>query len=179
MRITAQAKADTQARILAAAARLLRRHAELTTRDVARESGIAHGTLFNYFPTKEALAQAVCVRELELAAAEWRERPTPAQLDEQLFSLTMAGLRRLRPYRSAVAGLFREAPAAHLDAARGLIVAWRGEQPDLAVVLHLYGALYLGVLAWWAADTSPHQEETLSVLDRSLQMFVASLGDSP
>ena len=59
MRITAQAKADTQARILAAAARLLRRHAELTTRDVARESGIAHGTLFNYFPSKEHLYAAL------------------------------------------------------------------------------------------------------------------------
>lgn len=174
MRITAQAKADTHARILAAAARLLRRSPELSTREVAEASGIAHGTLFNYFPTKEALAQAVCVREIELAAAGPHEG---ASLDERLFALTLAGLKRLRPYRAAVPGLFREAPPAHAGAARALIVAEHGERADLPLVLHLYGALYLGVLAWWAADGSPNQEETLAVLDRSLQMFVASLGE--
>jgi AcrR family transcriptional regulator len=154
----------------------MRRGDELATRAVARESGIAHGTLFNYFPTKEALAQAVCVRELELAAGEVHAGET---LEEQLFALTMAGLRRLRPYRAHVAGLFHEAPDAHVVAARALIVAERGELPTLPVALHLYGALYLGVLSWWAADTSAKQEETLAVLDRALNMFVASLGDSP
>ena len=69
MRITAQAKAETLERLLDAAGRRLRRSPDLTTREVASEAGVAHGTLFNYFPTKEALARAVCEREL-VAAAE-------------------------------------------------------------------------------------------------------------
>ena len=47
------------------------------------------------------------------------------------------------------------------------------------LALHIYGALYLGLLAWWSADGSAHQEETLALLDRSLGMFVASLEDAP
>jgi hypothetical protein len=35
--------------------------------------------------------------------------------------------------------------------------------------------LYIGVLAFWAADKSPKQEDTLALLDQSLAMFVAWL----
>ena len=42
-------------------------------------------------------------------------------------------------------------------------------------VMHLYWSLYLGVLAYWAADNSPHQEDTWAVLDHGVRMFVGSL----
>ena len=45
------------------------------------------------------------------------------------------------------------------------------------VTLHIYGSLYLGLLSWWSADSSPNQEATLALLDRSLGMFVESLED--
>jgi hypothetical protein len=35
----------------------------------------------------------------------------------------------------------------------------------------------LGVLAYWATDVSPKQEDTMALLDRSLKLFVASLGE--
>jgi Tetracyclin repressor-like, C-terminal domain len=41
--------------------------------------------------------------------------------------------------------------------------------------MQLYWTLYLGVLAYWAADASPNQEDTLALLDQSLKLFVASL----
>ena len=102
MRITAQAKAETLERLLEVAARRLRRGADFATREVAREAGVAHGTLFNYFATKEALARAVCERELRLAAETFvAERRAGATLEEELFALVMAGLRRLAPFRAA------------------------------------------------------------------------------
>jgi hypothetical protein len=44
------------------------------------------------------------------------------------------------------------------------------------VTVQLYWTLYLGVLAYWAADESPGQEDSLTLLDQSLKLFVASLG---
>jgi hypothetical protein len=45
--------------------------------------------------------------------------------------------------------------------------------PDLK--LQLYWTLYLGVFAHWATDDSPHQEDSLAVLDQSLKLFVPLL----
>jgi hypothetical protein len=42
--------------------------------------------------------------------------------------------------------------------------------------MQLYWTLYLGVLAYWATDVSPKQEDTMALLDQSLKLFVASLG---
>lgn len=176
MRITAQAKAETLERLLEVARARLRRSSELVTREVAREAGVAHGTLFNYFPTKEALVRAVCERELASAAESFeRARRPGAGLEEELFALVMAGLRRLAPFRAALGDVFRDAPAAHVEPARRLIAQHRGEAAAAPIALHIYGSLYLGLLAWWSADASPKQEATLAVLDRTLSMFVRSL----
>jgi hypothetical protein len=43
------------------------------------------------------------------------------------------------------------------------------------VALQVYWTLYTGALAFWAADKSPKQEDTLALLDESLAMFVAWL----
>ena len=48
-----------------------------------------------------------------------------------------------------------------------------GELPPLA--LQLYWTLYTGVLVFWANDKSPKQEDTLALLDHSLNMFVGWL----
>ena len=50
-----------------------------------------------------------------------------------------------------------------------------GAAAQSPIAQHIYGALYLGLLAWWSADASPKQESTLAVLDRTLSMFVRSL----
>jgi hypothetical protein len=47
--------------------------------------------------------------------------------------------------------------------------------PLSPVTMQLYWTLYLGVLAYWAADTSLNQEDTLALLDQSLKLFVALL----
>jgi hypothetical protein len=47
--------------------------------------------------------------------------------------------------------------------------------PLPAVLLQLYWTLHLGAFAFWASDGSPHQEDTLALLDRSLHLFAANI----
>ena len=198
MRITAQAKQETRQRILRCAHKLFldKGLAATTTRDVAAGAGIATGTLFNYFASKEALAMTLLAEALEQGTSAWNgRRPTGAALDEALFALVAALLRSLAPHRSYVgdvlatamspftrASVSREGVsfrAEHLQTVREILLAQR---PELAagagpsfVSMHLYWTLFLGVLAFWSSDDSPHQEDSLAVLDQSLQLFAASL----
>ena len=44
-----------------------------------------------------------------------------------------------------------------------------------ALTLQLYWTLYVGVLSHWSEDTSPKQEDTLALLDASINMFTTWL----
>jgi len=196
MRITAEAKQKTRERLLAVAHKLLARRslADVTTREVADQAGLAHATLFNYFPTKDDLALALCRQLLDEAEADFAARRRGDEgLDEDLFAHAAAGLRRLSPYRpwaGTLLAAFRPVPGApevpgdddpaalasrHLAAVSGIIARHRGAAAASPMALHLYWSLWLGVLTWWAADASESQQDTLAVLDHSLRMFGASL----
>src|SRR6202011_2612485 len=102
MRVTAETKAETRQRILEAARQLFAAsgYEASTTRDIADAAGIANGTLFNYFPNKEAILASLVA---EVAAGI----PTPFEnrsLEEgsfevELFAFVAAGLRKLKPWR--------------------------------------------------------------------------------
>jgi AcrR family transcriptional regulator len=200
MRITAGEKEKTRARILAGAERLFREQGfdSTSTRDLAREARIAAGTLFNYFPTKEALALTLLGDALDRARETWLEhRRAGASLDDDLFGHIAAGLRELASYRRFLAEVletalspFRNATdegasnlredvrVRHLETvAEVLEGAGHGQVTD-AGTMHLYWTLYFGVLAFYAGDESPNQEDTLAFLDQALHAFVASLGRS-
>jgi len=73
MRVTAEAKIVTRQRILEAATSLFKADGwqNTTTRGIAVAAGIATGTLFNYFPTKEAIAAALIAEALGRAGEEF------------------------------------------------------------------------------------------------------------
>ena len=184
MRITAKAKAETRARILEAAANLFQINgfSQTTTRDIARATGLATGTLFNYFATKEELALnlvGTCLRDAE---ADFQKRRHGGEsLEELLFAHVASTLRHLGEHRGYAETVLRAAAtgererirAAHLGAVTQLIEASDGAPSGLD--LHLYWTLFLGVLNFWAGDESPHQEETLALLDQSMKLFVECL----
>ena len=59
------------------------------------------------------------------------------------------------------------------------IASLHGVAGGLTTVLEqLYWTLYLGVVAQWTQDQSPHQEETLALLDQSLILFCSALQSS-
>jgi AcrR family transcriptional regulator len=189
MRINAHEKLATRQRILFAAEDLFRRHSfeAATTREIAQAAGIAAGTLFNYFPSKEAIVAGLAEDAWANARTRFQDTPPTSDLNEALFALIAAELRELKPLRGCLAPLFDtvlsplartsgdSAPDAvrreHLELVADLVRQHRvGELPPLA--LQLYWTLYLGVLTFWSKDPSPHQEDTLALLDQSLEMFV-------
>jgi hypothetical protein len=64
--------------------------------------------------------------------------------------------------------------ASHLEAVSRL-AGMHGFPELTAVALQMYWALYTGLLMFWANDESPRQEDTLALLDQSLEMFVGWL----
>ena len=61
MRVTADRERETRRRIVDCARNLFndKGFEQTTTRDIAEAAGIAAGTMFNYFPTKETLAMTI------------------------------------------------------------------------------------------------------------------------
>ena len=197
MRVTAETKAATRQRILDAARRLFAGNgfAATTTRDITNAAGIAIGTLFSYFSTKEAILACLAADASAAAQLEFEETSGDAEsFEEELFAFVAVGLRKLKPLRRhltvltetalcpLVAATDSEAQSlrlAHLETIARLAKKHLGELPPMA--LQLYWTLYTGVLMFWAADDSPKQEDTLALLDHSVAMFIGWLrrgGDS-
>ena len=125
---------------------------------------------------------------------QFEGRPRGESLEEDLFALIAAELRALRPHRGYLRPVLETAlsPLAraeaspegeairveHLEAVGQLIAGRAPGGPPSPVAWSLYWTLYTGVLAFWACDASPHQEDTLAVLDHYLRAFVGSLPDS-
>jgi AcrR family transcriptional regulator len=196
MRVTAQTKEATRKRILEAARRLFAGdgYAPTTTRDIARAAGIASGTLFNYFATKEAIVASLASDAIgdpigDAPAEGGSAAGGAATLEEDLFALIAAGLRKMKHLRrhlpalletslSPLAATADEESASlrtrHLEAVAALAAA-HGHGGLSPTALQLYWTLYTGVLVFWANDKSPKQEDTLALIDDSLNMFVGWL----
>jgi AcrR family transcriptional regulator len=192
MRVNAETKAATRQRILAAAGQLFAANGfdASTTRDIAEAAGIATGTVFNYFPTKEAILAALVAESAHEACEEFERGGHEAEsFEEELFAFVAAGLRKLRPLRKHLTVLLETALSplvaasedgepslrlSHLETVARL--ARKHGLGDLSpVALQLYWTLCTGVLVFWASDRSPRQEDTLALLDHSLEMFAGWL----
>jgi AcrR family transcriptional regulator len=192
MRITAAEKSATRRRILDAAVQLFRGRGfdATTTRDIADAAGIATGTLFNYFPTKEAIVISLASDAIAKARTSLELDSGGTSLEESLFAFIAAELRQLKPLRKFIAPLLETtlSPLStthrsdsndslrtdHLETVANLVRKHRVAEPS-SVALQMYWTLYTGALAFWAGDKSPKQEDTLALLDQSLAMFVAWL----
>ena len=177
VKVDLQTKVATRQRILKVAARLFARVGweRATTRSIATSAGIAAGTLFNYFPSKEAIAVTLISDALAKAKVEFEERRRRGEsLEEDLFSYIWTGLRYLQPSKTylgcaletLLSPLARSSPdhpgelirTEHLETVERLIARHhRVRQPLSAVTMQLYWTLYFGVLAYWATDVSPKQ----------------------
>jgi AcrR family transcriptional regulator len=196
MRVTAETQAATRERILEVAQRLFTAQGfdATTTRDIARDAEIGVGTLFNYFRTKEAVLVSLAMESVVSAHEEFaRDALHGDSLEEELFAFVAAELRKLKPLRKHVPVIVETALSplaagadddgqwlrvAHLEAVSRFSHR-HGFKEHSAVSLQIYWSLYTGLLLFWANDKSPRQEDTLALLDHSLEMFVGWLNAQP
>jgi hypothetical protein len=115
-----------------------------------------------------------------------------ASLEEDLFAFAAAGLRKLKPLRKHLPVVLGTALSpvcttvdddccrlrvSHLETVAQLAHK-HGLKELPTMALQMYWSLYTGLLLFWANDTSPCQEDTLALLDHSLDMFINWLSHS-
>src|SRR6266576_3077186 len=195
----AQNKEAIRKRIVTAALNLFQTKGfeATTTRAIARKAGIAEGTVFNYFKTKEDIALHFFEQEVDQAIAVVRGNPRlrKAPLEEKLFALVHSQLEFLAPHERFIGAAFIHAlrPASELgifshraQALRHRYVGFVQElfeeslprqqhSPLSWVAPEAFWIFYLGALLYWLHDSSPGKQNTLAFLDRSLSIGVSVL----
>jgi AcrR family transcriptional regulator len=195
----AQNREAIRKRIVAAALSLFQTKGfdATTTKAIARKAGIAEGTVFNYFRTKEDIALHFFEQEVDQAIASVRDNPRlrKAPLEEKLFALVHSQLEFLAPYERFIGAAFIHAlkPASPLgifshraQELRHRYVGFVQELMDESLPKHRHSPLtflapeifwiyYLGALLYWLHDSSPGKQHTLAFLDRSLAIGVSVL----
>ncbi len=107
--MTMQEQDSTDARILATALDHVRRYGygRTTVVSVARDAGMSHANVYRYFPSKQALADALTaawLKPLEAELAAIADAPDPA--DDKLERLLIAWASALREALEGDANLF-------------------------------------------------------------------------
>src|SRR5713226_9525201 len=192
----AQNKAAIRKRIVTAALSLFQTKGfdATTTKAIARKAGIAEGTVFNYFRTKEDIALHFFEQEVDQAIAAVRGNPRlrKAPLEEKLFTLVQSQLEFLAPYERFIGAAFIQAlkPASPLGTfshrAQELRHRYLGfvqelfeeslpKHPLSWMAPEVFWIYYLGALLYWLHDSSPGKQNTLAFLDRSLSIGVSVL----
>src|SRR5262245_57477716 len=191
-------KETTRARIVGAALALFQSKGfeATTTKAIARKAGIAEGTVFNYFPTKEDIALHFFELEVDQAIATVKQSPRlrSAGLEEKLFALIQAQLEYLAPYERFIGAAFVEAlrPTSKLGIfshkAQALRLRYVGFVQELVEdtlpkrkrrasvnwwLPDAFWIYYVGALLFWLHDTSPRKQNTLAFLDSTLRAGIA------
>jgi AcrR family transcriptional regulator len=187
-------KETTKRRILNSALELFKEKGfdRTTTKEVSKRAGIAEGTLFNYFKTKEDLALYFFQKEtddlMQWYQAETRLRKAP--LAEKLFAIIHRQLEYIEPYEDFIGAVFWrslqptsslsplsfESQELRLKYLRFIreILAEAEEKEEIPHVGNLgaygVGLFYIGVVTHWLHDGSRGKQKTLALLDRALNV---------
>lgn len=194
-----QNKERTKERILEVALRLFREKGVegTTTKQISKMAGIAEGTLFNYFKTKEDLALYFFQKETENLVHWFRNeaRLRKAPLAEKLFAIIHRQLEYLEPYQDFIGAVFcrslqpasslsplsfdsQELRLKYLRFIREVLAEaeQQGEIPRVgALGAYALGLFYLGIVTYWLQDVSRGKQKTLALLDRALNFGTAVL----
>jgi AcrR family transcriptional regulator len=185
----------TRERILDAAIGLFRKSGfdETTMREVAKETDIALGLTYHYFPSKEALVMAYYERvQREHRAVVGDKLARTRSLRERLAFLLHTKLDILRDDRRLLGALFRYTGTpdhplsflgrgtAHLrqDCMSLFAEALEPERlpEDLRQLFPLgMWALHMGMLLYFLYDSSPNQKRTRQLIDGSVDLAVSLL----
>lgn len=161
-----------------------------TTKEISKKAGIAEGTLFNYFKTKEDLALYFFQKETENLIGWFRsdKRLQQSPLPEKLFAIIHRQLEYIEPYEDFIGAVFcrslqpnsslsplsfesQELRLKYLRFIREVLAdaEQKGEIPRVGDLgAYAVGLFYLGIVTHWLQDTSRGKQKTLALLDRAL-----------
>jgi len=190
----AQNKERTKKEILRAALDLFSKKGffRTTTKQISDRAGIAEGTLFNYFKTKEDLALYFFEQEVA-GLIEWYRSQAKLQkssLTEKLFAIIHRHLERISPYEDFIGAVYLRAlqPVSRLNPLsletqelnlrylRFIQEVLREAVEDEEIPKlgdfgpYAFGLFHLATISYWLQDVSPAKENTLALLDRSLKV---------
>lgn len=193
---------ETRARILTAALDLFRRQgfAESTMREIAAEAGVALGSAYYYFDSKEALVLAFYERASDEmharieAALAGTAGPVPKSLEKRLGVILDAKFEYFAPNRLFLGALsghaadpsnplspfsketrhIRDRDLGHFaNALQGSRLAMPKDlAPHLPKLLWLY---QMGLILFWIYDRSARQRRTQLLREKSLVLVVSAL----
>jgi AcrR family transcriptional regulator len=198
MKISQAQKSENRKTIIRAAVDLITEKGfkATTMRRIAKAAGVGDATVYNYFPTKEAILYAyyedhmlACIDALKSV-----EKFHTFSVQEQLQTLFGTSLNLYLPDREFVSGTFglvllsgsrdwaqvKRIRTAFLAAVNDMLAAAAevGEIPD-QVFQELIGQFfmdaYIGVLHYWISDTSDGFTNTTVLIDRGLDLACAML----
>jgi len=189
-----QNKEMTRKRILQAALDLFSKKGffRTTAKQISDKAGIAEGTLFNYFKSKEDLALYFFEEQIE-ALIDWYENDDALHtrpLSERLFAIVYQHLERMGPYEDFIGAVYLRAfqPVSKLSPLRleaqeqnlrylrfikevidgsdaAEVIRKVGDLPAYA-----FGLFHFAMITHWLQDGSTGKERTLALLDRSLKI---------
>ncbi len=198
MKISARQKDENRRAIIDAAVGLVidKGLRGASMRAIAHEAGVADATIYNYFPTKEAIVLAFYEDRIAAAVARLEAVDGLAEysLQEHLQALFEELLNAFLPDREFLQATFRAAffamPPNHrelrpirsvfLDAVgRAFELAReRGELEEGAfeeLVVRFFWDYFLGATAYWLKDTSEGFAATSILLDKTMDIGCAML----
>ncbi len=186
---------ETRGRILSAALELFREHgfAETTMREVAREAGVALGSAYYYFESKEAIVMAFYHQAQDAMIALIEEAlPKQKGLKARLRTIVDVKFEYFEPNRKFLGALLahtadpknplspfstetrdlREKDADQFaKAIEGSGVKVPDDlRPHLPYLLWMY---QMGLILFWMYDRSPGQKRTGVLLEKSLDLVVS------
>lgn len=198
MKISQEKKAQNRRDIISAAVELMgeKGFKTATMRQIAKAAGLGEATIYNYFPTKEAILYAYYEDHMLACIEDLKSVPQfeTFSLQEQLQTFFETSLNRYlqdrgfvqETVRQALLGASRDWPhirpirSAYLSAVDEMLAAAVevGEIPD-PVFQDLMGQFlmdaYIGVVVYWLEDRSDGFENTTVLIDRGLDLTCALL----
>ncbi len=198
MKISQEQKEATHNAILKAAVELIEAKGlkGTTMRQIARAAGVGDATIYNYFPTKEAILYAYYQDHMQACIAALKAVPdfNTFTLQEQLQTLFDTSLNLYMADREFVACTFRSVlPGgsrewAQVKTIRNTFLAAVNDMLDAAVEVgeipeQVFGQLlgqffmdaYIGTVLYWLADSSEKFHNTAVLIDQGLNLACAML----
>ncbi len=195
MKISEEQKRENRKKIIRAAVDAITKKGlkGATMKMIARKAGLGDATIYNYFPTKEAILYAYYEEQLDETVERLRSIPdfNEFSLQEQLQAFFETQLALFLPDREFVDTSFRGITFSlthdyqNLKSIRNRFfriisdmfeaAIEVGEIPDLVfleLTYHFFWDYYVGLIFYWLRDRSSRFQDTTVLLDKSLDLAI-------